>query len=98
MDWLAFYSLSPWGESRADRRQEALILTLAAPLMGEGYRIPSPRFPYSTDDDDSPIDYGATMDAVADYQARFYGKDSSQPQHPDRGECSEAQGGSGPSE
>ena len=77
LDWLAYYSLQPWGETRADQRQEALLGTLAAPLMGAGYQMPALRYPYETDGEPE-IDSAATTLAVSDYQERFYALPSKQ--------------------
>lgn len=57
---------------RRDDRQIALVATLAAPLMGEGYHMPSLRYPYECDGG-IEIDSEATLEALANYQARIYG-------------------------
>lgn len=45
-DWLALWELAPWGDQRADARQEVMILATLAPWLKNQQKWPDTRYPY----------------------------------------------------
>lgn len=47
-EWIAYYELEPWGEGRADERNEVFSRRLVARIFGqsEGETLPNAMYPY----------------------------------------------------
>ena len=71
-DWMARYTLEPWGQMRDDARAQAFTLMGLAPYIEGDAEYPSPSWPYFEDKSAASSGWDAreALDRVKAYNAR----------------------------
>jgi len=74
LDWAAVWGVSPWGDTRSDRRMGAATVLGMAPYLPKATTLPESAYPYFRQDDD--IDYAESFEWFARYKESRHGKDN----------------------